>query len=654
MKKIFLSLAAAMTMLAACTDKLEQRLDSLEDKVSKLEATVNQDAQTLADLIESIENNVYVVSYEETATGYELTLSDNTTITINHGQNSADAAVPAIGVELIDGKYYWTVNGETIKDGSGNNVPVHNDNCPKFKKEDGQWYISADGTNWEPVSASSSLPFTDFSATETTVSFKVGDQTITLPRAESAGAAEFELKISNTSDIAVLPYGQVTLTYEIVGASEDTQVYLVPDQGWQATLGENNTIVITAPYYVNGRVLVFAGDSKHAAMVVLTFEEGTISVAANTYNVAKEGGNVTLAITTNLDYEVEVAADAQSWISVAPATRATREETVTLQVAANDGLPRSGQVSLKVGGSAIQTITVNQESGVEAPYSLEDVTGTWSTASGNWVIEASEGNGTNVKISTMYGYANSSINANFDEFAGTLAIATPQQGVAVDGGNYYLYLSYDSYGYYYTRPSGYNAGFKLSDDKQTLNWTSGTDVLEIYATTMAAEYGWGSYQIFSGESLVLTRPGAGGNEGGEEGGEGGDVDQSVPAVVGTWTVSYTDSYGSSRSFDMPIVASDDDSKGNVILKRWMSADIQDMEVSIYANYSESDKTLTIAMGQSLTMFATILAEVNYDYPNSVTFTVNDDATQMTIDSGTKFGDRNNTNYGSGYSLTKKQ
>ena len=49
----------------------------------------------------------------------------------------------------------------------------------------------------------------------------------------------------------------------------------------------------------------------------------------------------------NLDYSVEILNDAKSWLSLASNTRAMREDTITFNIAANEGITRFATVILK-------------------------------------------------------------------------------------------------------------------------------------------------------------------------------------------------------------------------------------------------------------------------------------------------------------------
>ena len=80
-----------------------------------------------------------------------------------------------------------------------------------------------------------------------------------------------------------------------------------------------------------------------------------------------------------MDYTIEIPEDAQSWLSLAPETRALREDTIVFEVTANEGMQRYTTVALKdEQGKILQTIIFRQlgtctEIHVETKGELENV-----------------------------------------------------------------------------------------------------------------------------------------------------------------------------------------------------------------------------------------------------------------------------------------
>lgn len=157
MKKRILFAAFAACLLAGCdNDDLEKRVDSLENRLEIVEKTlteINSGISSLQSIVEALQNGKSVSNVEETATGYVITFSDGSTITLKHGKDGANgqdgtngqnATAPVIGMDEFEGAYYWTVtiDGETkFMENNGKKVPVTG-NTPKMGvDENGFWTV---------------------------------------------------------------------------------------------------------------------------------------------------------------------------------------------------------------------------------------------------------------------------------------------------------------------------------------------------------------------------------------------------------------------------------------------------------------------------------------------------------------------------------
>lgn len=200
MKKIFtLFVAAALSFAVGCSDEyddaaLSGRVDDLENRVSALEELcqqLNTNVSSLQTIVSALQNSDYVVSVTPVTeggetVGYSIVFAQSGTITIYNGADGADGkdgaagadgkdgATPEVGVRQdTDGVYYWTLNGEWLTDANGNKVPASGKDgadgkdgaagadgkdgvTPQFKIENGYWYVSVDGENWEMVGAATS------------------------------------------------------------------------------------------------------------------------------------------------------------------------------------------------------------------------------------------------------------------------------------------------------------------------------------------------------------------------------------------------------------------------------------------------------------------------------------------------------------------
>ena len=421
MKKL-LSLVFCGLLLFGCSDKyddsaLRNDLNDLENRVTKLEELckqMNTNISSLQKIVEALQDNLSISKVEQISDGYIIHFSDGSTATIKNGKNSEDA--PIIGVKKdTDGIYYWTLDGEWLTDEKGNKVKAQgtdgkdgvdgedgNDGVdgedgvdgtngkdgkdgitPQLKIENGRWMLSMDnGKTWTDIGQATGADGTDGedgvdgkdgtngifkSVTEDNdnVYFTLEDDSvITIPKSDNS---KFAIAF-DTTDIAILNGGESkTISYTITDATENTVVKAIAQDGWKvkvdATSTDKGTITITAPNpIVESEILVFANDGSYrTVMVSLNCMQGQINIADNSINATSAGGTQEIKLTTNLDYTIEIPEDAQSWLSLAPETRALREDTIVFEVTANEGMQRYTTVALKdEQGKILQTIIFRQ------------------------------------------------------------------------------------------------------------------------------------------------------------------------------------------------------------------------------------------------------------------------------------------------------
>lgn len=417
MKKLslFLSTIAMLAMMWACSyddTDLWNAVDDLDNRVSNLEKTVGQLTDQTSALQKLIDNKLYIVSAEPTSEGIKLTLmsanGEITTMTVRNGadgkdgqngadgkdgqngtdgkdgQNGADgkdgkdAVPPAIGVEMdADGNYFWTIDGKPLTDALGNKVPVNGTNgrdgkTPTFKIEDGKWYVSFDnGLSWtgpygQATGADGDAFFSGVFLSENgnTVRFELIDgTTVTIPLYK-------EFNIGFEIDNLLITSGTtVEIPFTVTGATPSTIVEAFSKNGWEADVLQDNPaagiLKVTAPANQagSGRIVIIANDGAQTTIMrTLTFVAGVANVSTTSFDVPQAGGNLSIDVETNLDFEVEIDADAQDWLSQG-ATRAyeLRTETINL-VAQKNSTPyqRVGLVYLKNDGVVIETITIVQ------------------------------------------------------------------------------------------------------------------------------------------------------------------------------------------------------------------------------------------------------------------------------------------------------
>ena len=116
-----------MISLGSCQKDYSEDIDDLQEQIDQIKADV-------AALNTAIAQGKIITQVSSVTGGYQITFSDNSTITLNHGQNGADGDDGATGANGftpiigVDADGYWTVitsQGGTatrIKDVNGNDV----------------------------------------------------------------------------------------------------------------------------------------------------------------------------------------------------------------------------------------------------------------------------------------------------------------------------------------------------------------------------------------------------------------------------------------------------------------------------------------------------------------------------------------------------
>ena len=404
--KRLLPLLLCGLLLFGCSDKyddsaLRNDLNDLENRVTKLEelcTQMNTNISSLQKIVDALQDNLSISKVEQISDGYIIHFSDGSTATIKNGINSGDA--PIIGVKKdTDGIYYWTLNGEWLTDDAGDKIKAEgmdgengNDGTdgengqdgitPQLKIENGRWMLSMDnGRTWKDMGQATGADgqdgadgtngkdgdsfFQSVTEDDNNVYFTLIDGTvITIPKGDNS---QFAIAF-DTTDIAILNGGESkTISYTITGATENTVVKAIAQDGWKvkvnATSTDKGTITITAPDpIVESEILVFANDGSYrTVMASLNCMQGQINMADNSIDATPAGGTQEIKLTTNLDYTVEIPDDAKSWLSLAPQTRALREDTIVFEVTANEGIQRYATVALKdEQGKILQTMIFRQ------------------------------------------------------------------------------------------------------------------------------------------------------------------------------------------------------------------------------------------------------------------------------------------------------
>ncbi len=219
--RIFLLVILSIITIG-CQEDYDERLEDLEDRVSKLEEIckeTNANLAALQTIVTALQEQISITQVEQLSDGYTIHFSDGTSATIKDGKDTG--SVPVFGVRKdVDGIYYWTLDGEWLKDEQGNKVRAQGDKgeqgetgttgiTPQLKIEDAYWFVSYDnGETWSQLGEATGDNGTDclFKSVlqdDENVYFILSDDTIiTIPKGNKDAEGEGELPgLDDTDDV---------------------------------------------------------------------------------------------------------------------------------------------------------------------------------------------------------------------------------------------------------------------------------------------------------------------------------------------------------------------------------------------------------------------------------------------------------------------
>ena len=453
MKKLFSILAITAAIFAvSCSSEYDDtavwdELGKHNERISKLEtlcSQMNTNISSLQAIVTALQNNDYVtgvapITQNGVEIGYTITFSKSSSITIYHGKNGKDGAdgkdgvTPIIGVKQgTDGVYYWTLNGEWLLDDAGNKIKIQGTDgkdgadgengadgkdgiTPQLKIENDYWYVSydngaswtqlgkatgedgangADGTNGVDGKDGDSF-FQSVTQDDNNVYFTLADGTvITIPK----GLA-LSIEFAESDLVVMSPNSSREIGYTVTSATDAVKVEVTSSADIKAKVVTDNASGLTGKIHIStgdaideySKVIVFVSNGDKVIMRSITFEEAGLQVEENaTKFAATEGGEMTLEFLSNVECEVVIPEDAQSWISVVPATRAMERHRITLKLEPNTGYYRSTTVTVQSSDGTLKLeyqVEQDGELGVEIdPTKIPD-NEIWYTTTNNAIID---------------------------------------------------------------------------------------------------------------------------------------------------------------------------------------------------------------------------------------------------------------------------
>ena len=297
-------ISLAALALSGCTKgyddtALDEKIKDLEAYAASLEDLsnrINTNIIALKGLSVAVKDNLRVIGVEEVKEGdkvvaYNVSLSDNSVITVYMGQDGADGkdeqdgkpgyegkdgvngpdgVVPTVGITSVDGVDYWIINGEFIKDGEGNNIPVldktgeqSDGKTHQLKVENGTWYWSFDSVTWTPMTVTAKWGngnvFASVTQNDGYVIFALASgETIQLLK-----SVQLSLTLSQDETLVVPAAGSAEFLYTLATDQAGVKVEAFVTGFWKASVDEaQSKVTVIAPEGAvagqTGQVVVFA------------------------------------------------------------------------------------------------------------------------------------------------------------------------------------------------------------------------------------------------------------------------------------------------------------------------------------------------------------------------------------------------------------
>jgi len=286
--------------LKDCLDALDVRIQALTEDLNRMNGNVEalgglSAAYMAGSTITSIED---LYDADGNLSGYKISFSKGDPIVIYNGRNGRDGHIgtdgepgtdgtpghsPVVGVKLVDGVLYWTVDGEILLDGQGNPCLASPDpssalakdgETPVISVEEGYWVLTIGGESRRlgPVSDSEVLivdgVFASVDADSNPVVFTLsGGETL-----ELAKAVPFAIGLQRGD-------GDYVLDWSVEGNSSAVQVDVITDGYWTATVSlvsdHEGSITLTPPVaYRDASFMVLASDGVSSGVCSFSIVSG--------------------------------------------------------------------------------------------------------------------------------------------------------------------------------------------------------------------------------------------------------------------------------------------------------------------------------------------------------------------------------------------
>ena len=180
---------------------------------------------------------------------------------------------------------------------------------------------------------------------------------------------KLEITFDNTDDIAVIAGESCKVNYTITSSESEVHIATIAQNGWKASVTKSTEkagyITVYAPNPLTTEpIIVLVSDANTTIMRSLTFVDGVTTIATESYAITNEATTLSVNVTTNLNYTVNIPSYASSWISLQGiSTRATvRNDVINLNIKENTTKSsRTATLQLVCDNVEVGTISIYQQ-----------------------------------------------------------------------------------------------------------------------------------------------------------------------------------------------------------------------------------------------------------------------------------------------------
>lgn len=183
----------------------------------------------------------------------------------------------------------------------------------------------------------------------------------------SGETTDLSMTFERTEPIPCLPGKSVEIAYTLTGASNDTQLECIEENGWKAELHSTSSTAgylrVTAPTPAEaGKVTVLlSNDLSNTLRYTLNFVGGFFEVKQSFYEISFSQQQIAVEIETNLPYSIGVPSEAM-WITP-PTDTEIAKGILKFSIAENTGITaRRAKVDFLHESEVLQTIEIAQMS----------------------------------------------------------------------------------------------------------------------------------------------------------------------------------------------------------------------------------------------------------------------------------------------------